>query len=140
MNKFVQPAVIACLFLVILHCKGGAEQRDVRQLLIHRHKLVEMRTRVKNALQHLAMNRGMQKKRTLWSEAGQKAFRELALPDWAGCRRADLLETLAYLDKKIAPLDRAAEELSQLDEVAASFKDAAGGRSDYCPGVCRDYR
>ncbi len=38
------------------------EQRDVRQLLIHRHKLVEIRTRVKNGLQHLAMNRGMQKK------------------------------------------------------------------------------
>jgi transposase len=36
----------------------SAEQRDVRQLLIHRHKLVEIRSRVKNGLQHLAMNRG----------------------------------------------------------------------------------
>src|SRR5450755_4587195 len=36
--------------------RPSAEQRDTRQLLIHRHKLVEMRTRVKNALQHLAMN------------------------------------------------------------------------------------
>ena len=44
-----------------------AEQRDLRQLLIHRHKLVEIRTRVKNGLQHLAMNRGMQKKSRLWS-------------------------------------------------------------------------
>ncbi|MHB8391943.1 MAG: hypothetical protein ACYDBH_20600, partial [Acidobacteriaceae bacterium] len=26
----------------------SAEQRDLRQLLIHRHKLVEIRTRVKN--------------------------------------------------------------------------------------------
>ena len=32
----------------------SAEQRDVRQLLIHRHKLVEVRSRVKNGLQHLA--------------------------------------------------------------------------------------
>ena len=31
----------------------SAKQRDVRQLLIHRHKLVEIRTRVKNGLQHL---------------------------------------------------------------------------------------
>ena len=45
--------------------RPSAEQRDVRQLLIHRHKLVEIRTRVKNALQQLAMNRGMQKKRQL---------------------------------------------------------------------------
>jgi transposase len=103
-----------------------AEQRDVRQLLIHRHKLVEMRARVKNGLQHLAMNRGMQKKSQLWSAAGQKALRELALPGWAGCRRADLLETLAYLDQKIAPLDRAAEELSQLDEVACLLRTQPG--------------
>ncbi len=40
-----------------------------------RHELVEMRTRVKNGLQHLAMNRGMQKKSRLWSAAGQKALR-----------------------------------------------------------------
>ena len=71
-----------------------AEQRDVRQLLIHRHKLVEIRTRVKNGLQHLAMNRGMQKKDKLWSAAGQRALRELALPGWAGRRRQDLLGLL----------------------------------------------
>jgi len=48
------------------------EQRDLRQLVLHRHKLVEIRTRVKNELQHLCMNKGMQKKRTLWSKAGQQ--------------------------------------------------------------------
>jgi transposase len=30
------------------------EMRDHRQLLIHRHRLVQLRTRVKNELQHLA--------------------------------------------------------------------------------------
>ena len=103
-----------------------AEQRDVRQLLIHRHKLVEMRTRVKNGLQHLAMNRGLQKKRQLWSEAGQRALRELALAGWAGCRRQDLMEMLAYLDGKIAPLDQAAEELCQRDKVACLLKTQPG--------------
>ena len=38
------------------------EQRDLRQLVLHRHKLVEIRSRVKNELQHLSMNKGMQKK------------------------------------------------------------------------------
>src|SRR5271165_6586979 len=102
------------------------QQRDLRQLLIHRHKLVEIRTRVKNGLQHLAMNRGMQKKRQLWSEAGQRALRELAMPGWAGCRRQDLLETLAYLDRKIAPLDRAAEETAQRDKMALLLKTQPG--------------
>ena len=41
------------------------EIRDLRQLLIHRHKLVEIRTRAKNGLQHLALNRGLQKKSRL---------------------------------------------------------------------------
>src|SRR5947209_13926754 len=34
------------------------EELDLRQLLKHRHTLVQMRTRVKNQLQHIAMNEG----------------------------------------------------------------------------------
>jgi len=61
----------------------SSEQKDLRQLLIHRHKLVRVRTQVKNALQHLAMNQGVLKKRKLWSAAGQKALCELPLRPWA---------------------------------------------------------
>jgi len=96
----------------------SSQQRDLRQLLIHRHKLVQIRARVKNGLQHLAMNRGMQKKSRLWSVAGQKAFRELALQGWAGQRRQDLLQLLVYLDAQIAPLDRAAQEAAEQDPQA----------------------
>src|SRR2546427_13080777 len=42
------------------------EQRDLRQLVLHRHKLVMIRSRVKNELQHLSLNKGMQRKRKLW--------------------------------------------------------------------------
>ncbi len=96
----------------------SAEQRDLRQLLIHRHKLVQIRSRVKNGLQHLAMNQGMQKKSRLWSVAGQKAFRQLPLTGWAGCRRQDLLQLLVYLDQQIAPLDRAAQQAAEQDAQA----------------------
>jgi transposase len=95
----------------------SAEQRDLRQLLVHRQKLVEIRTRVKNGLQHLALNRGLQKKRRLWTEAGQKILRELPLAGWAACRREDLLGLLASLDQQVDKLDaavkRAAEEHPQ---------------------------
>lgn len=94
------------------------EQRDLRQLLIHRHKLVEIRSRVKNGLQHLAMNRGMQKKSRLWSAAGQKAFGELPLEGWAGCRRGDLQRLRAMLDEQIGKLDAAAERAACHDEQA----------------------
>ena len=57
---------------------SGAE-KDLRQLLIHRYKLVRIRAQVKTELQHLAMNQGVTRKRKLWSKAGEKVLRELVL-------------------------------------------------------------
>lgn len=93
------------------------EQRDWRQLVLHRHKLVLIRTRVKNELQHLAMNKGVQRKGKLWSQAGMQLLRELPLKPWAARRREDLLKLLAMLDQQIGKLDgavqRAAEQHAQ---------------------------
>src|SRR5260370_18641229 len=66
-----------------------------------------MRTRIKNQLQHIALNQGWQKKRKLWSEAGLKLLRSLALEPWTGQRRDTLLEMLQELQEKIRPLDQA---------------------------------
>ncbi len=84
-----------------------AEQRDLRQLLIHRHKLVEIRTRVKNGLQHLALNRGMQKQRSLWTAGGMAGLKNLPLEGWSLRRREDLLKLLAELDQQVRGLDEA---------------------------------
>ena len=46
-----------------------AESRDLRQLLWHRHRLVQMRTRFMNQLQAIAMNEGIRRKSGLWSQA-----------------------------------------------------------------------
>jgi transposase len=89
------------------------EQRDLRQLVLHRHKLVEIRSRVKNELQHLSMNKGMQKKRTLWSREGQQRLRELPLKPWAACRREDLLGLLAMLNQQIGALDVAVQKAAE---------------------------
>ena len=56
-----------------------AEERDLRQLLMHRHKLVRVRTQVKNQLHALALNQGMQKKRQLWTEQGRAQLEALPL-------------------------------------------------------------
>jgi transposase len=93
-------------------------ERDLRQLLKHRHTLVQMRTRVKNQLQHIALNQGMQKKGKLWTQAGQEQLRGLELDCWTGRRRDDLLHLLAYLEKQIAELDQAVKgEAEQRPEV-----------------------
>ncbi len=47
------------------------ENRDLRQLLWHRHRLVQMRTRIMNQLQALAMNEGHRWKKKLFSEQGR---------------------------------------------------------------------
>jgi transposase len=86
------------------------EQRDLRQLVLHRHKLVMIRSRVKNELQHLSLNKGMQRKAKLWSQAGQKLLRELPLKPWAACRREDLLGLLAMLNQQIGTLDQAVQQ------------------------------
>lgn len=93
--------------------RPSAQERDLRQLLIHRHKLVGIRARVKNGLQHLMLNRGVQMKRKLWSEAGQKALRALPLEGWAAQRRQDLLNLLSGLDPQIRELDEAIKGAAQ---------------------------
>jgi len=93
--------------------RPSAAERDLRQLLVHRHKLVGIRARVKNGLQHLMLNRGVQLKQKLWSEAGQKVLRELPLEGWAAQRRQDLLNLLSGLNPQIRQLDEAIERAAQ---------------------------
>jgi transposase len=93
-------------------------ERDLRQLLIHRQHLVRMRTRIKNQLQHIALNQGWQKKHKLWSEAGLELLRSLKLEPWAQLRRDTLLEMLEELEKKIQPLDLAVAQEAQACEAA----------------------
>jgi transposase len=57
----------------------GPENRDLRQLLWHRHRLVQMRTRVMNQLQALAMNEGYRWKKKPFSEQGRAQLEKLAL-------------------------------------------------------------
>jgi transposase len=59
------------------------ENRDLRQLLWHRHRLVQMRTRIMNQLHAIAMNEGYCWKKKLFSEKGRAQLEKLALAPWA---------------------------------------------------------
>jgi transposase len=56
------------------------------------------------------LNRGVQMKRKLWSQAGQQAVRDLTLEGRAAQRRKDLLHLLASLDEQIRALDQVVEK------------------------------
>src|SRR5712675_3068767 len=68
------------------------ENRDLRQLLWHRHRLVQMRTRIMNQLQAVAMNEGVRRKKALWSKSGRAQLESFVLLPWASRRRQDLLD------------------------------------------------
>ena len=104
----------------------SSEVRDLRQLLLHRYKLVIIRARVKNELQHLCLNKGVQRKRKLWTKAGQQVLRELPLKAWASRRRDDLLGLLAMLDQQIEPLDEAVKAEAQRDKMALLLQTQPG--------------
>ena len=87
-----------------------AENRDLRQLLWHRHRLVQMRTRVMNQLHVVPLNEGLRRKKALWRPAGRKELESIALAPWASRRRQDLLDLLDQLTPKIQELTLALEE------------------------------
>jgi transposase len=103
------------------------ENRDVRQLVWHRHRLVQMRTRVMNQLQAIAMNEGVRRKRGLWTQQGRAQLEALTLPPWTHRRRQELLELLDRFDPSI-------DELTQtIDQEAARWPEVE--RLQTHPGV-----
>ena len=106
------------------------ENRDARQLLFwRRHRLVQMRTRIMNQLQALAINEGRRWKSKLWSEQGRAELEKLALAPWASRRRHELLELLDRMNPSIEELTAAAAEqeaslrLLFVEELSHGFLD-----------------
>ena len=102
------------------------EQRDLRQLLLHRHKLVGMVRQVKNQLQHLALNQGVQQKKKLWSAAGRKTLEELSLTGWTAQRREELLTLLDDLQPRVGKLDQAVLAAAKHNAVARLLQTHPG--------------
>jgi transposase len=95
-----------------------AAERDLRQLLWHRHKMVRMRTMLGNQLHALAMSQGLCRKKKLFTKRGRGELACLALGPWTSRRREELLKLLDQLDPPIAELDRAVLEEAKRREDA----------------------
>jgi transposase len=88
----------------------SSENRDLRQLLWHRHRMVQARTRIMNQLQAVALNEGVRCKKRLWREKGREQLESFRLAPWASRRRDDLLEWLDRLNPTIGALSQAIEQ------------------------------
>jgi len=82
------------------------EMRDLRALLLHRDQWVRIRTRVKNALQGLALAHGIRRRAGLWSHGGQAMLAALSLPPHTGHRRSALQALHDHLTTHIETLDQ----------------------------------
>jgi transposase len=113
----------------------GADNRDLRQLLWHRHRLVQMRTRIMNQLQAVAMNEGVRRKKGLWSNAGRAQLESFSLVPWAAQRRQDLLELMDRLNPTIEELTTAVKkEAEKMPEVLRLMTHPGVGELT-CAGV-----
>lgn len=103
-----------------------AENEQLRQLLLHRCRLVRLRARLKNLLDCIAKNEGLVGSKG-WSAKRRQQVEALPLAGWYGRQREDLLHLLDELEKRIEPLDE-------------SVAQAAEGNAEACllmthPGV-----
>ena len=102
------------------------EERDIRQLLKHRDKLVKMQTSVRNQLHFLAMSQGVCRKRKLWSARGRQELEGLRLGPWASRRRQELVGLLDGLGPRLEELDRAVKAEALRRAEAARLMEQQG--------------
>lgn len=101
-------------------------ERDLRQLVWHRQKLVWMRNAIGNQLHALAMGEGVCRKKQLWTKNGRAELESLCLGEWASYRRQELLQMVDQLDVSLKKLDDAVEEQSKQNEAAVLLQTHPG--------------
>jgi transposase len=113
------------------------ENRDLRQLLWHRHRMVQTRTRIMNQLQSVALNEGLRCKKRLWRDARREQLEAFKLAPWASRRRRDLLDRLT---PTIAELTAAIEQEVERCPVAQRLQTHPGVGATNGDGLRADHR
>jgi transposase len=93
-------------------------ERDLRQLVWHRQKLVWMRNAIGNQLHALAMGEGVCRKKKLFTKKGRAELEGLPLDRWASRRRQELLRLLDQLDASLKEFDQAVAEQAEQNQAA----------------------
>jgi transposase len=101
-------------------------ERDLRQLVWHRQKLVWMRNAVGNQLHALAMGEGVCRKKKLFTKKGRAELESLALGSWASHRRQELLRMLDDLDQSLQQLDGAVQQQAEQNAEAVRLMTHPG--------------
>jgi transposase len=97
-----------------------------RQLLLHRSRLVSLRTSMRNQLQAVALGQGLRRKRALWSGKGLDRLKALPILPFAAERRSDLLSWHDLLNRRITELDRQVAQQARRSPEAVRLMQQSG--------------
>jgi transposase len=92
------------------------ESLEVLRRLRYRHRLVQMRTRMRNSLQSIAHGCGVSLGPALRSKRGQERLNALPLSPVLSQQRSGWLEIIAEFDRRIARVEEELEQLAAGDE------------------------
>jgi transposase len=106
--------------------RPAATSQQILGLLRYRHRLVKMRTMVKNGLQAVAMNEGLRLKARLWTKSGQQRLEELELEPAGAWQRQTSLELLDTLASRIEGIEADLAERTKDDPQVARLQTHPG--------------
>ena len=93
-------------------------ERDLRQLVWHRQKLVWMQNAIGNQLHALAMGEGVCRKKKLFTKKGRVELEGLRLDPWASRRRHELLRLFDQLEASVKEFHQAVTEQAEQNPAA----------------------
>ena len=81
--------------------RPSLESREILRMLRYRHKLVKMRTIIKNSLQALALQSGLSRRTKLFTKIGQQELRAAPMSPVMKQQQEQWLELLLVLNQRI---------------------------------------
>lgn len=101
-------------------------ERDLRQLLLHRHKLVCWRTQLTNQLSAMARGQGVWPRSRRWTHQARARLQSLPLDPWATYRRQELLQLFDHLSPQIEELTQRIDQEAHSRPPVADLLDLPG--------------
>ncbi len=92
------------------------ESLDVLRQLRYRHRLVQMRTKIHNALQSIALGAGLSLKSKLRTKKGKQRLNELPLSSALSQQREEWLSLIAEFNTRIERIEKDLQPLADDDE------------------------
>jgi transposase len=116
------------------------ENHDLRQLLWHRHRMVQARTRIMNQLQAVALNEGLRCKKRLWREAGREQLEAFPLAPWASSATTRSVGVAGSAEPDDCGADANHRAASGKVSRSTAAKNASRGRFADGAGLRADHR